>query len=141
LFDLSPGNMAINFPNPRHTVSDIEGPVPRNVEFDPHLYYPPDVYRTPDPNWPRDFKIDLVKMIGTRIQSKVEAKAEDVVESAQETAEQLPEKINALRNGSRRSCKANKRRSVTKRLSESRSEESTASNHPGFCCGQSAKLP
>jgi hypothetical protein len=31
--------------------------VPRNVEYDAHLWYPPDVYRKPDPGFPGDFKI------------------------------------------------------------------------------------
>jgi ribonuclease Z len=73
LFNLSVTNTTVNFPNPRHVYSDIEGPVPRNQEFDPKDYYPPDVYRKPDPVWPKNFKIDVVKMLRDKIVSKVKS--------------------------------------------------------------------
>ena len=96
LFDLSLTNMSVNFPNPRNKLTDLEGPVPRNVEYDPRLYYPPDVYRQPEPSFPKDFKIDIRKMIGEKIEAAVQAKIEEVKERAEETVEALRAKINAL---------------------------------------------
>jgi ribonuclease Z len=55
LFDLSITKPTIDFPNPRHTYSDIESPVQRNVEFDAKDWYPPSVYRNPNPIWPQNF--------------------------------------------------------------------------------------
>ena len=63
----------MNFPNPRHVYTDIEGSVPRNQEFDPKDYYPPDVYRKPDPVWPQNFKIDVVKMLRDKVVSKIQS--------------------------------------------------------------------
>ena len=76
LFFLLPGwlcrrNTTVNFPNARHDYTDLEGPVPRNVEFDPKAYYPPDVYRKPNPIWPKDFKIDIKQMLHEKIIAKV----------------------------------------------------------------------
>jgi hypothetical protein len=31
--------------------------------MDPKEYYPPDVYREPMQEWPKDFKLDLSKLI------------------------------------------------------------------------------
>ncbi len=71
LFDLSLTKTTVDFPNPRHTYTDIESPVPRSVEFDAKDWYPPDVYRKPDPIWPQNFKIDISKMVREKIISKV----------------------------------------------------------------------
>jgi hypothetical protein len=72
LFDLSLTNTTVNFPNPRHAAyTEIEDPVPRDQEFDPKAYYPPDVYRKPNPIWPKDFKIDIKKMLRNKIVSKI----------------------------------------------------------------------
>ena len=73
LFGLSLANTSIDFPNPRHNVTDVEGPTPRDKEYDARLYYPADVYRKPDPVWPKDFKIDLKKMLKEKLTSKVKA--------------------------------------------------------------------
>ena len=73
LFDLSLTHTTVDFPNPRVTLAENEGPVPRNVEYDARLYYPPDVYRKPDPNWPKDFKIDIKKMLKDKVVSKIKA--------------------------------------------------------------------
>ena len=74
LFDLSLTNTSVNFPNPKYaSLTEIEGPVPRNSEYDAHLYYPPDVYRKPDFVWPQNFKIDLKKMVTDKIMQKVKA--------------------------------------------------------------------
>lgn len=73
LFDLSLTKTTVDFPNPRHTYLDIESPVPRDVEFDAKDWYPPDVYRKPNPIWPQNFKIDVARMLRERIISKVKA--------------------------------------------------------------------
>ncbi|MGH8069312.1 MAG: hypothetical protein ACRERE_29575, partial [Candidatus Entotheonellia bacterium] len=73
LFDLGLTKTTVDFPNPRHVYTDIEGPVPRNQEYDAKLYYPADVYRKPDPVWPKDFKIDLKKMLKDKVVSKLKA--------------------------------------------------------------------
>ena len=59
------------FPDPKYTLADIEDPASRNVEYDARLYYPPDVYRKPNPVFPKGFKIDLKKMLRERIITKV----------------------------------------------------------------------
>ena len=52
LFDLSPTNLEVRFPNPRHTVADMQEPAVRDREIDPKKYYPPDLYREPQRNFP-----------------------------------------------------------------------------------------
>ena len=59
LFDLSPTNLEVRFPNPRHTVADMQEPAVRDREIDPKKYYPPDLYREPQRNFPNGFKIDV----------------------------------------------------------------------------------
>ena len=87
LFDLSLTHATVDFPNPRNLVAEIEGPVPRNVEFDPHLYYPPDVYRKPDPVFPKDFKIDIKKVVREKIEQKLKAKAGELLDKINEVRE------------------------------------------------------
>ena len=48
LFDLTPANLEVNFPNPRHPVVDIQEQDVRDREIDPKQYYPPDLYREPN---------------------------------------------------------------------------------------------
>ncbi|MGH7155595.1 MAG: hypothetical protein ACREF3_16830, partial [Acetobacteraceae bacterium] len=73
LFDISLTHTTIDFPNPLYVYTDLEGPVPRNTEYDAKLYYPPDVYRKPDGFFPKNFKIDLKQMLRDKIVSKVRA--------------------------------------------------------------------
>lgn len=72
LFGLSLTKTTIDFPNPTHAYMDIEGPAPRDQEYDARLYYPPDVYRKPNGVWPANFQIDLKKMAGEKIEAKLE---------------------------------------------------------------------
>ena len=51
LFDLSPTNLEVTFPNPRHTVADMQEPAVRDREIDPKEYYPADMYRDPQRNF------------------------------------------------------------------------------------------
>lgn len=67
LFDLSPTNLEVEFPNPRHTVADIQEPFVRDREIDPKRYYPPDVYREPQPNFPNDFRIDVRQIVQRKL--------------------------------------------------------------------------
>jgi hypothetical protein len=71
LFDLSLTNTTVDFPDPKYTLADIEDPASRTVEYDAKLYYPPDVYRKPNPVFPKGFKIDLKKMLRERIMTRV----------------------------------------------------------------------
>jgi ribonuclease BN (tRNA processing enzyme) len=71
LFDLSLTKTTVNFPDPKYTLADIEDPTSRTVEYDAKLYYPPDVYRKPNPVFPKGFKIDLKQMLRERIITKV----------------------------------------------------------------------
>jgi hypothetical protein len=63
----------VNFPDQKHTLADIEDPASRNVEYDAKLYYPPDVYRKPNPIFPKGFKIDIKKMLKDKIVSKIKS--------------------------------------------------------------------
>jgi ribonuclease BN (tRNA processing enzyme) len=73
LFDISLTHTTVDFPNPRHVYSDLEGPVPRNLEYDANLYYPPDVYRKPDGFFPKNFKIDIKQMLRDKIVSRIKS--------------------------------------------------------------------
>jgi len=63
----------VNFPDPKHTFADIEDPASRNVEYDAKLYYPPDVYRKPNPVFPNGFKIDIKKMLRDKLMTRVKS--------------------------------------------------------------------
>ena len=41
--------------------------------YDPKLYYPADVYRKPNPVFPKGFKIDIKKMVRDKVVSKIKA--------------------------------------------------------------------
>ena len=47
LFDLSPTNLKVTFPNPRQTLADMLEADILDGDIDPRKYYPPDVYREP----------------------------------------------------------------------------------------------
>jgi ribonuclease BN (tRNA processing enzyme) len=92
LFGISPAHLEIDFPNPKSSLTEIEEPFPRSEEYDAKLWYPADVYRKPEPFFPKDFKIDIKQMIAQKMEKKVEAK----VEGAEETVEGLKNKVEAL---------------------------------------------
>ena len=73
LFDISLTKTTVTFPDPKYTMADIEDPAIRTVEYDAKLYYPPDVYRKPNPVFPKGFKIDLKKMLGEKIVQKIKS--------------------------------------------------------------------
>jgi ribonuclease Z len=73
LFDISLTKTTVNFPDPKNTLADIEDPAARSVEYDAKLYYPPDVYRKPNPIFPKGFKIDIKKMLKDKIVQKIKS--------------------------------------------------------------------
>ncbi|HAM52962.1 MAG TPA: hypothetical protein DCP92_20530 [Nitrospiraceae bacterium] len=58
----------------------MQGQCVRDQKIDPKKYYPADVYRKPEQVWPKDFKIDIKKMIGEKMAKQIEAKAEQVID-------------------------------------------------------------
>jgi ribonuclease Z len=68
----------VKFPNAQHTLADILEADVRAGAIDPKKYYPPDVYREPKKDYPKDFTIDareiaLVK--AKQAQAKLSEKA------------------------------------------------------------------
>jgi hypothetical protein len=64
----------------------------RSREIDPRQYYPPDLYREPQPNFPKDFTIDVRELAAKRVrhmQEKLAAKQDQLqkVIDAMEQAE------------------------------------------------------
>ncbi len=59
LFDLTPTNLKVTFPTPRHGIADNLDQAVFDREIDPKKYYPTDLYREPQPNFPADFTIDV----------------------------------------------------------------------------------
>jgi ribonuclease BN (tRNA processing enzyme) len=78
LFGLTPTNLKVTFPNPRNPLADQLEADTLNGDIDPKKYYPPDVYREPKKDYPKDFTIDareiaLVK--AKQAQAKLSEKA------------------------------------------------------------------
>ena len=99
LFDLSPTNLEVRFPNPRYTVADILEQDVRDREIDPKKYYPPDVYREPQPNFPNDFTIDVRQIVQRKLR-EVQAK----LTAEQEKLQQLIDKHRGQAGGSDIRC-------------------------------------
>jgi hypothetical protein len=91
LFDLSPTNLEVRFPNPRHQIADIQEPAVREREIDPKKYYPPDLYRVPQRNFPNGFKIDVRQIVQKRVremQAKLtgaQAKLQQIIDKLEGT--------------------------------------------------------
>ena len=47
------------FPDPEYYRDAIQEQATRDLEIDPRLYYPPDVYREQTPNFPKNFRMKL----------------------------------------------------------------------------------
>ena len=73
IFGIGLGKTTVEFPNPRHTLADIEDPAARDAEIDPKLYYPADVYRKPNVSFPKNFKLDLKKIVGGKIVQRIKS--------------------------------------------------------------------
>ena len=78
LFGLSPTKTTVDFPDPRFTIEDLESPGAHDHEYNPKLYYPGDVFRKPDPHFPKNFKIDVMEMVGKKLGERAEAKVEQM---------------------------------------------------------------
>ena len=81
LFDLSPTNLKVKFPNTRYQVADLIEPNIFNGDIDPKKYYPPDVYREPNKSYPKDFTIDVREIAQKKlraVQAKLTAGQEKV---------------------------------------------------------------
>ena len=74
LFDLSPLQTKVRFPNPRHTLEAVQEQFVRDQQIDPRLYYPQDVARPTNANFPDNFTIDVAKMVREKIVDKIESK-------------------------------------------------------------------
>jgi hypothetical protein len=89
LFDLSPTNLEVKFPDPRQTVADMLEQTVRDREIDPKKYYPPDVYREPQGNFPKGFKIDVREMLRKKVREKIQTKVSGAKDKVQELIEKL----------------------------------------------------
>ena len=84
LFDLSPTQTDVRFPNPRHGIKDIQEPFVRDQEISPELYYPRDVYRKPNTVFPANFKIDVKKLAMEKVKKKLTKKAGALMQKMQD---------------------------------------------------------
>jgi hypothetical protein len=71
LFNLSPTHLEIDFPDPEHSVDDVQEQFVRDKEFDPNLYYPSDVNRPTGGDFPKGFKIEIPKMVLQKFKEKL----------------------------------------------------------------------
>ena len=79
LFGLSSDESEVRFPDPRHNPADMQEQAVRDHEIDPKKYYPPDVYREPQRNFPKDFTIDVRQIVQKKLregQAKLTAEQE-----------------------------------------------------------------
>ena len=58
------------FPNPRMTREEQQDKRWRELEVDPHVYYPKEVYGEPLTQWPKDYTIDVAAILGTKKEDK-----------------------------------------------------------------------
>ena len=71
MFDLSLTHLEIDFPDPEHSVDDVQEQFVRDKEIDPNLYYPSDVNRPTGGDFPKGFKIEIPKMIAQKLMDKL----------------------------------------------------------------------
>ena len=74
LFDLGPTHLEVEFPEPRHTIMDVQEPFVRDKEIDKDLYYPSDVNRELVRVFPKGFKIEIPKMVREKLGEKIRAR-------------------------------------------------------------------
>ncbi len=94
LFDLSPAQTEVRFPNPRHSVADVQERFVRDQEIDPRKYYPADVYREPSTVFPDGFKIDVKQMAMQQIGKKIKAKVGELEDKLKDRP--LPRGLRAM---------------------------------------------
>jgi ribonuclease Z len=71
LFDLSPTHLEVDFPDPKHSIPDVQEEFVRDKELDKDLYYPADVNRDLVRVFPDGFKIEIPEMIKQKVGEKV----------------------------------------------------------------------
>ena len=91
LFDLSPMQTFVRFPDPRHSVADVQEPFVREQEIDPRKYYPADVYREPSTVFPDGYRIDVKQMVQHKLEAKLEAKAAELMSGTHAEISQVVE--------------------------------------------------
>lgn len=106
LFNLSPTQTDVVFPNPRHTVEDVQEKFVRDQEYDPKKYFPSDVYRESQKNFPANYKIDIKAMAQQKIMKKIEAKLEKLTGKLQggdglEKALEMAKKLSGVLSGAK----------------------------------------
>ena len=74
LFDLGPTHLSVDFPDPRHNVTDVQEEFVREKEIDPDLYYPEDVKRDLVRVFPKGFKIEIPKMVAQKVGEKIKSR-------------------------------------------------------------------
>ena len=92
LYDLSPTNLSVTFPTPRHRVADVLDQEVWDRQIDPRKYYPTDLYREPEPNFPEGFTIDVREVALPKLrhmQEKLSA-TEDMLQLVVDAIEQAP---------------------------------------------------
>jgi len=87
LFDLSLTNLEVKFPDPQHTIADMLEQTVRDREIDPKKYYPPDMYREPQRNFPNGFKIDVREMVIKKVREKIQTKLSGAKDKLQKLIE------------------------------------------------------
>jgi hypothetical protein len=87
LFDLSPTNLKSDSRIPT-SVADMQEPAVREREIDPKKYYPSDMYRTPQRNFPNGFKIDVRQVVEQKLRG-----AQAKLTAEQEKVQQLIDKL------------------------------------------------
>ena len=81
LFDLTPTNLKVTFPTPRRRMAENLDQSVYEREIDPRKYYPADLYREPQPNFPEGFTIDVGEIAEVKlrhIQEKLAAKQDQL---------------------------------------------------------------
>ena len=68
---MGPTHLEIDFPDPTHSVDDVQEQFVRDKEFDPNLYYPADVNRPLVKDFPKGFKIKITEMVWQKIKEKM----------------------------------------------------------------------
>jgi hypothetical protein len=63
----------------------------RDREIDPKKYYPPDMYREPQRNFPKGFKIDVREMVVKKVREKIQTKLSGAKDNLQKLIEKLQE--------------------------------------------------
>ena len=92
LFDLSPTNLEVDSRIPGIRSPTCRSRAVRDREIDPKQYYPPDMYREPQPDFPNGFKIDVREIAATKarhIQAKLaekQAQLQQVVDASSRLA-------------------------------------------------------